>query len=81
MSMVLASGSLYNAIVGGYFVLIGLVMIVFRKQVLEFYYETAGRFPWGWHKVFGSETLLVIITVFGVLSVIGGTTVVVLAIF
>lgn len=62
-----------QAITGGYFLLVGLVMVVFRKQVLEFYYETAGKFPWGWHKIFGSQTLLGIITVLGILSAIGGT--------
>lgn len=68
-----------NAIVGGYFLLVGFVMIVFRRQVLQFYFETAGRFPWGWHKVFGNETLLGIITVFGVLSVLGGAIVLLIA--
>ena len=75
----MASNPVNNAIVGGFFLLIGVVMIVFRKQVLEFYYETVGQFPWGWHKVFGSETLLWIITVIGALSVIGGTAVVLIA--
>ena len=68
-----------QAIAGGYFLLVGLVMVVFRKQVLAFYYETAGRFPWGWHKVFGSQTLLGIITVLGILSAIGGVVVLLLA--
>jgi hypothetical protein len=68
-----------QAIVGGYFLLVGLVMIVFRKQVLTFYYETALRFPWNWTKILGSQTLLGIITVFGILSAISGTIVLLLA--
>ena len=68
-----------QAIAGGYFLLVGLVMVVFRKQVLEFYNETVGKLPWGWHKIFGSQTFLGIITVFGILSAIGGTIVLLLA--
>jgi hypothetical protein len=67
-----------QAIAGGYFLLVGLVMVVFRKQVLEFYNETLGKFPFGWHKIFGSQTLLGIITVFGILTAIGGTIVLLL---
>lgn len=62
-----------QAIVGGYFLLVGLVMVVFRKQVFTFYYETLGKLPFGLHKIFGSQTLLGIITVLGILSAIGGT--------
>lgn len=75
----LANAQLNNAIIGGYFVLVGLVMIIFRKQVLEFYYDTVGGLPWGWHKIFGSKTLLVIITVLGALSVVGGFAVLLIA--
>ena len=68
-----------QAIVGGYFLLVGLVMVVFRKQVMAFYNETVVRFPWSWTKLMGSQTLLGIITVFGILSAIGGTIVLLLA--
>lgn len=75
----LVNAQLNNAIIGGYFFLVGVVMIVFRKHVLEFYYDTVGGLPWGWHKIFGSKTLLVIITVLGALSVLGGSTVLLMA--
>lgn len=79
MSTETVSNPLTQAIAGGYFLLVGLVMVIFRKQVLEFYNETVGKFPWGWHKIFESQTLLGIITVFGILSAIGGTIVLLLA--
>lgn len=65
------SQALNYAIVAGFFLVMGIVTLVFRKQAMEFYYETVGKFPFGWHMWFGKRTLLVIHTVLAVLITLG----------
>ena len=66
-----------NAILGGFFILIGLVMIFWRSDVYEF--VDGYTLPWGLRKSIPRHAHLVIITVFGALSTLGGFVLVLLS--
>ena len=66
------SSPLDKAIVGVYFIIVGLVMTILHRQVRGFHEDV---FPWFLRRFLPSGVLLTrIIIVFGVLSVLGGIT-------
>lgn len=62
----------YKMLVGGFFVLVGLVMVLFKTQVKLFYEDLFGNLPWLSPFRPRGRTLTAFIVVFGVLSIIGG---------
>lgn len=70
---------LYKALVGGFFVLIGLVMVVFKQQVKLFHEELFGNLPWATPFRPRGQALTFMILVFGLLSIIGGSLVLVVS--
>jgi hypothetical protein len=62
----------HKALVGGFFVLIGLVMVLLRTQVQLFYLDLFEGLPWPSPFRPRGRVLTVMIIVFGVLSIIGG---------
>jgi len=63
--------AVYYAVAAGFFMVLGIVSLVFRKDALEFYYETVGKIPFGWHIWFSKSTMLVIHTVMASLITLG----------
>ena len=69
----------HKIVVGGFFVVIGLVMVLFRTQVELFYLDLFAGLPaWSTFRPRG-RVLSVMILMFGALSIIGGSLVVALA--
>lgn len=70
------TGSIDDAVIGGLFALAGIVMIVFRKDLEAFEERWNEALPefLTWHRPRG-RLLTVFIIVFGVLSLLGGLTV------
>lgn len=70
-----------KALVGGFFVLAGLIMVIFHKHVRAFHEDLFGNLHKFWPVLMPRGTALtVFILVFGVLAIIGGALVVALAI-
>jgi len=64
------SSPLDKAILGGFFIIVGLVMTILHRQVQEFHEDV---FPWFLRRFLPHGVLLTrIIILFGVLSVLGG---------
>ena len=71
------TSSILNLVVGGFFVLFGLVMIVFHEHIREFQESIHESFPDPITRYWPRGTVLTIfIVVFGALSLLGGITVV-----
>ncbi len=71
------SSPLDKAILGGFFIIMGLVITILHKQVQEFHEDL---FPWIIRQFWPRGVLLtVLIILFGVLSVIAGITLLLLA--
>ena len=69
------SSPLDKAILGGFFIIVGLVMTILHKQVQEFHEDLFGGIPWTIRQFWPRGVLLtVMIILFGVLSVIAGIT-------
>jgi hypothetical protein len=69
----------HKALVGGFFVVAGLVMVLLKTQVQLFYEDLFEGLPWRSPFRPRGRTLTVFILVFGVLSIIGGSLVLVVA--
>ena len=69
-----------KALLGGFFVLTGLIMVIFHKQVRLFHEDLFGNLHRFWPGVLPrGTTLTAFIIVFGVLAIIGGGIVLLLA--
>ncbi|HEX5886657.1 MAG TPA: hypothetical protein VFY67_19095 [Pyrinomonadaceae bacterium] len=67
------SGSLTNAIIGAYFLITGTVMVVFHKHLKKLFEDLYSGIP-GVVLLPRGRSLTVMIIVTGVLSVVGGLT-------
>lgn len=69
-----------KGVIGGFFVLVGFVMVLFRRDVKKFYEDLFGVLLEIMPLAVRGRALTVLIPVFGVLSIIGGGIVLLLAV-
>jgi hypothetical protein len=70
------AGSIQNAVLGGFFMLVGVLMVIFHKQVREIDERRSQAFPEALTRLRPRGALLtVFIVVFGALSFFGGLSV------
>jgi amino acid transporter len=73
------SESMGQLVLGLFFILVGLLMIIFRKQLKEMREEWYERLPWVvWRRPTGTA-LTVTIILFGIISIVLGMVQVILA--
>lgn len=68
-----------KGVIGGFFVLVGFVMVLFRRDAKKFYEDLFGVLLEIMPFAVRGRALTVLIPVFGVLSIIGGGIVLLLA--
>ena len=69
----------YTALVGGFFVVLGLVMVLFKNQVKLFHEDLFAGLPWLSPFRPRGRALAAVILIFGVLSIIGGSLVLIVS--